>query len=218
MILAAGRGERMRPLTDQIPKPLLPVGGRPLIDWHLGHLAAAGFCRVVINLAHLGEQIKVFIGDGGRWGLEVSYSEEPPGALETGGGICNALKLFRTEPILVINGDIWTDIDLTSLACSGPDLAHLVLVENPFHNRKGDFALQRGRIANEGEDRYTFSGIGLYRRSLFEGSAPGAFPLAPLLRRAADAGRLGGELFRGAWYDIGTPQRLAELDARLSGG
>lgn len=217
MILAAGRGERMRPLTDHTPKPLLPVSGRPLIEYHLRALAAAGVRDVVINHAHLGERIEQALGDGSRFGVRIHYSPEHP-ALETGGGIFHALPLLGSEPFLVINGDVWTDMPLSRLLESvlpANDLARLVLVENPPHHADGDFSLQHGRVRNEGRPRYTFSGIGLYHPRLFAACRPGAFPLAPLLRRAMTTDRVGGELYRGRWVDVGTPQRLAELDREL---
>jgi N-acetyl-alpha-D-muramate 1-phosphate uridylyltransferase len=215
MILAAGRGERMRPLTDHAPKPLLPAGGRPLIEYHIEALVRAGVRGLVINLAHLGGQIRRHLGDGARWGVAIRYLEEPPGALETGGGIFNALPLLGDAPFLVVNGDIWTDCDFARLGCPADALAHLLLVDNPEHHPRGDFTLEAGRIGNGEGGRLTFSGIGLYRAELFAGCTGGAFPLAPLLRRAADRGLVSGEHFRGAWQDIGTPQRLAALDARL---
>lgn len=218
MLLAAGRGERMRPLTDLTPKPLLPVAGRPLIVWHLERLARAGFRDVVINHAHLGDQIEARLDDGAAWGLSIRYSKEPPGALETAGGIVQALPLLGDEPFLVVNGDIWCDWDVGRAlgALRNDDLAHLVLVPNPGHNAKGDFALHDGRVASEGESRQTFAGIGIYRRELFAGLEAGKpAKLAPLLRAAMNAGRVGGELHTGRWVDVGTPERLTELDVEL---
>lgn len=216
MILAAGRGNRMRPLTDHTPKPLLVAGGRPLIQHHLERLAAAGIREIVINHAHLGEQIETRLGDGGHFGVHIRYSVEPT-ALETGGGIFNALPLLGPDPFLVINGDIWTDWDPADARLAESDLAHLVLVENPPHHPRGDFCLIDGRVHPDGDPRLTFSGIGLYSPALFEGCRPGAFPLAPLLRRAMLDGRVGGERHAGHWFDIGTPERLAKLDRFLSG-
>jgi len=217
MILAAGRGERMRPLTDHTPKPLLPVGGRALIEHHLAALAAAGFREVVINHAHLGAQIEAALGDGARYGLLIRYSPEET-ALETGGGIFRALPLLGPEPFVVINGDIWTDYPLAQLPQAPAGLAHLVLVDNPAHHPQGDFALDAaGRVYEEGQPRFTFSGIGLYRPELFEGCEAGRFALAPLLRRAMAAGRVSGEHYRGAWIDVGTPERLADVERRLAG-
>ncbi len=217
MILAAGRGERMRPLTDHTPKPLLEVGGKPLIQYHIEALARAGIRELVINHAHLGEQILESLGDGRRFGVAIRYSPEPEGALETGGGICNAMPLLGEGPFLVVNGDIWIDCDFSQIHCPEGKLAHLLLVPNPEHNPKGDFALHQGEISNEGDDRYTFSGIGMYRTELFADCPKGAFPLAPLLREAADAGKVSGALYQGVWEDVGTPQRLQDLDSWLRG-
>lgn len=214
MILAAGRGNRMRPLTDHRPKPLLQAGGKSLIRYQIERLAAAGIRDLVINHAHLGEQIEAALGDGSHLGVRIRYSPEDP-ALETGGGIFKALPLLGPDPFLVVNGDVWTDCPLTGLALKGDDLAHLVLVDNPAHNPQGDFALIDGHVRAEGEPRYTFSGIGLYHPSLFDDCTPGAFPLAPLLRRAMRSGHVGGRHFAGRWQDIGTPERLAELDQLL---
>nr|WP_207168394.1 nucleotidyltransferase family protein [Thiocystis violacea] len=215
MILAAGRGNRMRPLTDHTPKPLLQAGGKPLIGYHIERLAAAGIRDLVINHAHLGAQIEQALGDGAALGVRIRYSPEAE-ALETGGGIFNALPLLGQAPFLVVNGDVWTDIDPASLRLSAGDLAHLVLVDNPEHNPSGDFALRGDRVHPDGEPRLTFSGIGLYHPGLFDGCRPGAFPLAPLLRNAMREGKVGGQHHRGQWLDIGTPQRLAELDRMLT--
>lgn len=215
MILAAGRGERMRPLTDTVPKPLLEAGGRPLIDYHVRALVQAGIKHIVVNHAHLGARIETHLGDGSRYGAHIRYSPEGERGLETGGGIVNALPLLGDGPFIVVNGDIWTDFPFDSLPDEPDGLAHIVLVINPGHNENGDFALTDGRAVNAGEVRYTFSGIGVYRRGLFEGSSAGTFPLAPLLRAAADRGEVGAELYRGEWEDVGTPQRLRELDQRL---
>lgn len=225
MILAAGRGERMRPLTDQVPKPLLQVGGKSLIVWHLERLAAAGLREVVINHAHLGEQIEVALGDGARWGLSIRYSPEPPGALETAGGIVNALPLLGADaPFLVINGDIYCDWDVAraTTALSPGDIAHLVLVPNPQHHAQGDFVL-RGRAVDAdiaardtGSQALTFSGIGIYHPSIFAGIERGRpAKLAPLLRAAMGEQRVSGELHAGRWVDVGTPERLRELDREL---
>lgn len=228
MILAAGRGERMRPLTDTCPKPLLHVGGQPLIAWHLQRLAMAGFRDIVINHAHLGTQIEAALGDGAAWGLKIRYSPEPAGALETAGGIANALPLLGDAPFLVINGDIFCDWDVARARglfannLAENDLAHLVLVDNPAHHPQGDFVLTGSRILSDGTDhradnRFTFSGIGVYRPALFS-TIPRGQPakLAPLLRAAAAAHRVSGEHHPGRWTDVGTPQRLAELDAQLN--
>jgi MurNAc alpha-1-phosphate uridylyltransferase len=218
MILAAGRGERMRPLTDQIPKPLLTVAGKPLIVWHIECLARAGVRDLVINHAHLGQQIEQRLGDGSHWGLRIRYSAEGEGrALETGGGIFRALPMLGDGPFLVVNADIWTDVDVAQLALADADLACLVMVDNPLQHAAGDFRLDHGRLYAEGEPRLTFSGVGVYRATLFAGCRPGAFPLAPLLRDAMRRGRVSGVHHRGDWVDVGTPQRLAELERALSG-
>ena len=218
MILAAGRGERMRPLTDAKPKPLLPVAGKALIHYHLEALSRAGFAEVVINHAHLGWMIEADLGNGSRWGLRIRYSPEPGGALETGGGIFNALGLLGEELFLVVNGDIWTDYDFSMAVCSEGMLAHMVMVDNPEHHRGGDFALRGGLISEAEDGCLTFSGIGLYRPELFSGQTPGPFPLAPLLRGAMAEGRVSGEYYDGAWVDVGTPERLAQLERGLLGG
>jgi MurNAc alpha-1-phosphate uridylyltransferase len=215
MILAAGRGERMRPLTDHTPKPLLTAGGRPLIVHHLERLAAAGITRVVINHAHLGEQIEAALGDGARFGLAIRYSPEGR-ALETGGGIFRALPLLGDDPFLVVNGDVWSDLDFARLRLPEGRLAHLVLVDNPEHHPRGDFRLAGGEVRDDGEPRLTFSGIGVYSPALFEGCRDGAFPLAPLLRAAMARGLVSGEHHRGRWLDIGTPARLQALDQLLN--
>jgi MurNAc alpha-1-phosphate uridylyltransferase len=214
MILAAGRGERMRPLTDRIPKPLLPVNGRPLIQHHIEALAQAGFRELVINHAHLGDQIERALGDGSRWDLTINYSPEPAGALETGGGIFQALPLLSDAPFLVVNGDIWTDYDFSHSQLPENSLAHLVLVDNPGHNLQGDFCLADGRVNDGPGERLTFSGIGIYHPDLFANCSPGAFPLAPLLKAAMAQGRVSGEYYRGRWVDVGTPERLAEINAK----
>ncbi len=226
IILAAGRGERMRPLTDITPKPLLAVGGKPLIAWHLERLARAGLREVVINHAHLGTQIEAALGDGARWGLSIRYSPEPEGALETAGGIANALPLLGyDEPFLVVNGDTYCDWDVAravSVLTPG-NLAHLVLVPNPQHHPQGDFSLAGSVVgadikaaARRGEQVCTFSGIGIYRPQMFADIQRGQrAQLAPLLRVAMAARRVSGELHAGRWVDVGTPQRLAELDSEL---
>ena len=218
MILAAGRGERMRPLTLVKPKPLLEAGGASLIVHHLRALQAAGFEDVVVNLSWLGDQIRAALGDGSRHGVRLHYSDEGPEPLETGGGIFRALALLGAGPFLVLNGDVWTDIDWSRLRdrLAPGDLAHLVLVPNPAHNEKGDFVLEGGRIVETAGERFTFSGVGVYRAELFDSCRDGIFKLAPLLRAAARAGRVSGELHRGAWLDIGTPERLAHLDELLN--
>jgi MurNAc alpha-1-phosphate uridylyltransferase len=219
MILAAGRGERMRPLTDHTPKPLLPVAGKPLIAHHLEALRAAGIGEIVINTGHLGEQLSAALGDGRAWGVRIAWSPEPPEALETGGGIFQALALLGSEPFLVVNGDVWTDYPFARLPPSPAGLAHLVLASNPPHHPQGDFALtDDGQVEESGARRLTFSGISVLRPELFAGCVPGRFPLGPLLRRAIAAGQVSGECYAGQWWDIGTPQRLAELDRELGTG
>ena len=219
MILAAGRGERMRPLTDHTPKPLLPVAGQPLIVHHLKALRAAGIREIVINTGHLGERLSAALGDGRDWGVHIVYSPEPPEALETGGGIFQALPLLGLEPFLVVNGDVWTDYPFACLPGSPAGMAHLVLIDNPPHHPDGDFALAAdGTVGERGGPRFTFSGISVLRPELFAGCVPGRFPLGPLLRRAMAAGRVSGEHYAGVWLDIGTPQRLAELDRELGAG
>lgn len=229
LVFAAGLGERMRPLTLTTPKPLLIAGGKPLIAWHLEKLAAIGVDEVVVNTSWLAECFPDALGDGSRWGLRVTGVYEGPSPLETGGGMWNALSRLspRGEPFIAVNGDIWTDYDFTRLPREPARLAHLVLVDNPAHNPRGDFALHGDRVESEGDSRLTFSGIGVYRPALFDGwrgivgevagvdEAPPRFKLAPLLRAAMRRGEVGGEHHRGAWTDVGTPERLAELDARL---
>lgn len=221
MILAAGRGERMRPLTDACPKPLLAAGGRPLVEWQLLALRRAGIRDVVINHAYLGAMIERALGDGARFGLRIRYSAEGE-ALETAGGIARALPLLGEGPFLVLAGDVYSDFDparavtIAAQMQAGGLSAWCVLVDNPPHHPEGDFALRDGRLHEHGDRRLTFSGIGVYRATLFERIAPGArAPLAPLLREAAAGGRAGAEYFAGHWTDVGTPQRLAELDAQL---
>jgi MurNAc alpha-1-phosphate uridylyltransferase len=220
-ILAAGRGERMRPLTDHTPKPLLVAGGKPLIVWHLERLAAAGFREIVINHAHLGSLIEKTLGDGAQWGLHIQYSPEPPGALETAGGIATALPLLGEEPFLVVNGDVYCDFDFGRffrLTVEGwKPAAHLVMVANPAHHTGGDFSLDGERViyAN-GEQTLTYAGIGVFSPTFFSGIQPGTImKLRPLLDAAIAAGTLTGERFAGRWVDVGTPQRLAELDHEL---
>ena len=244
MILAAGRGERMRPLTDHIPKPLLKAGGKPLIVWHIERLVAAGITELVINHAHLGVQIEKALGNGSRFGAQIQYSAEAS-ALETAGGIANALPLLSLprpsgeglgvrEPFAVINGDIYCDYDYSLLheqaaaLIANSDAAHLVLVNNPAHHPKGDFFLNGNRIAsslpdsqssilNPGVLLLTFSGIGVYQPSLFSHIPHGSIaPLAPLLRAQIALGKVSGEHHSGIWVDVGTPQRLHELDAQLN--
>lgn len=217
MILAAGKGERMRPLTLTTPKPLIPVAGVPLIEYHLRALARAGFTEVVINHAWLGEKIEAHIGDGERFALQVTYSRETQ-PLETGGGIFQALKYLGDEPFAVINGDIWTDYDYSTLPQSLTGLAHLVLVANPEHHLEGDFLLRDGQVQvpSASVDTLTYSGIAVLHPHLFADSAAGAFKLAPLLRFAMRDGQVSGEQFAGHWIDVGTPERLAAVEALLA--
>jgi MurNAc alpha-1-phosphate uridylyltransferase len=227
MILAAGRGERMRPLTDHTPKPLLQAGGKPLIVWHIERLVRAGITDLVINHAHLGKQIEQALGDGSQFGATIRYSDEGT-ALETAGGIAFALHLLGEEPFAVVNGDIYCDYDFSHLPsraatlAASNDIAHLVLVDNPEHNLKGDFCLAGDRIVATPQipdlksQILTFSGIGLYKPALFSNIARGTkAPLAPLLREQIAAGHVSGEHHHGRWMDIGTPQRLDELDKLL---
>jgi MurNAc alpha-1-phosphate uridylyltransferase len=211
MILAAGRGERLRPLTDETPKPLMLLGQKTLIEYHLESLATAGFREVVINQGHLGDQLPAALGDGSRWGLNIHWSDEQPAALETGGGIFKALPLLGTAPFLVVNGDVWTDYPFARLRAVKCDWAHLVMVPNPQHNPDGDFALHGGRLSEQGASRQTFSGIGVYHPRLFEGCSPGKFSVVPLLRTAMREHLVTGELFKGRWDDIGTAERLEAL-------
>jgi MurNAc alpha-1-phosphate uridylyltransferase len=215
MLLAAGRGERMRPLTDSVPKPLVKVGGRALIAWHLAALARAGIQDVVINLSWLGEQLRAALGDGRELGVRIRWSEEGPVPLETGGGIFRALPELGSAPFLVVNADIWTDIDFGRLILAPGALAHLVLVPNPAHHPRGDFGLEAGRIVEREQERLTYSGVGVYRPEFFAGCTAGRFPLLPLLRRAIAAQKVTGEEHRGQWCDVGTPERLARLESRL---
>lgn len=215
MVLAAGRGERLRPLTDDLPKPLLTVGGSTLIEHHLVALSAAGFDEVVINHAHLGGLIEARLGCGERYGLRIRYSAEGV-ALETGGGIRRALPLLGDAPFLVINGDIWTDYPLARLQRIDPVAAHLVLVANPPHHREGDFSLHDGRVGSGPTRRLTFAGIGVYHPQLFAGCEAECFPLAPLLRDAAARGLVSGECYAGEWVDVGTIERLTEANRLAS--
>ena len=215
MILAAGRGERMRPLTDHTPKPLLKVGGKPLIVWHLESLAVAGFKEVVINHAHLGEQIEQALGNGQQWGMSIQYSAEKV-ALETAGGIANALHLLGEEAFLVVNGDIFTEMDFAKLKLQTPNLAHMVMVDNPPQHPNGDFVYSDGRLLLDGTNKLTFSGVGVYHPDLFADILPGqAAKLAPLLKAAIANERLTAQHYHGEWRDIGTPERLQELDVKL---
>jgi len=229
LIFAAGKGERMRPLTERTPKPLLVAGGKPLIVWHIEKLAALKVHDVVINTSWLAGQFEPALGDGSRWGLRLHYSYEGPEPLETGGGMLKAMEILGTESFLAVNGDIWTDFDFRRLPGDPDGLAHLVLVDNPPQHPRGDFSLDdERRLHSRGEARLTFAGIGVYRPSLLDDwrsvigavagteLAPPRFKLAPLLYAAMDRGLIGGEHHRGRWTDVGTPERLAALDASLS--
>ena len=212
MILAAGRGERMRPLTDTVPKCLLRIGGQTLIERHVYALAQAGITGLVINHAYLGEQIVQALGNGSAYGVSISYSPETGNSLETGGGILNALPLLGTEPFLAVNADIWTDFPFDSLPSQPDSLAHLVMVGNPENHPEGDFSLSEGRLSQQGPAMLTFSGIGVYRPELFADCTPGMFPLAPVLRNTMDAGQVSGQYYTGSWFDVGTPERLDALN------
>ena len=216
MILAAGRGERLRPLTDETPKPLIKVAGKSLIEYHLENLARAGFKEIIINTAWLAEKVHQQLGDGSKYGVTIRYSDEGK-ALETAGGIIHALPLLGDEPFLVVNGDIWCDLDFSTLEELKPSAqAHLILINNPEHNPSGDFALQKGLIENAGKPMHTYSGIGIYSPEFFERQKLGTLPLAPILRKKCEASLISGELYNGMWTDVGTIQRLDELEKQLS--
>lgn len=213
MILAAGRGERMRPLSDTTPKPLLPVGGKPLIIWQIERLRDAGFKQIVVNVAHLGQMILDTLDDGARWGVQIVYSDErEEGALESAGGIIKALPLLGDKPFLVVNGDVWSDYPFDRIFSLKGKAAHLVLVPNPEHNPRGDFGWQEGLALDEAKRRYTFSGIGYYDPEFFRGVAYGRRALGPLLREKMRDQKVGAELYQGVWRDVGTPERLAQLN------
>lgn len=205
----------MRPLTDDRPKPLLDVAGRPLIEWTIERLAGAGMAHIVINTSWLGEMIPSALGDGSRWGVRISYSYEEAPPLETGGGIHRALPLLGESAFVVVNGDVWMNPDFRSLRLDGDDLAHLLMVPNPGHNPDGDFRLDGDRLSDAGEDRVTYSGVGVFHPQLFADCQPGRFPLAPLLVDAMKQSRVAGTLFDGWWRDIGTAERLESLRSRL---
>jgi N-acetyl-alpha-D-muramate 1-phosphate uridylyltransferase len=215
MLLAAGRGERMRPITDSLPKPLVRVRGRPLIAWHLAALSRAGVREVVINVSWLGEQLRDALGEGREYGVTITWSDEGPVPLETGGGIFRVVPLLGPEPFLVVNADIWTDIDFGRLILEPDAHAHLVLIPNPPHHPRGDFGLEGDVVVERDSGRFTYTGVGLYRPQFFHGCTAGCFPLLPLLNRAIAARRVRGEVHRGEWCDVGTPERLAGLEARL---
>jgi MurNAc alpha-1-phosphate uridylyltransferase len=213
MILAAGRGERLRPMTDTIPKPLLRVRGQPLIERHVMGLAGAGVERIVINLAWLGSQIREYLGDGARYGVTIVYSEEQPRALETAGGIFRALPHLGPEPFAVVNGDIYTNFPFETLRLAADREAHLILVPNPPQHPRGDFGLEQGLALSAAASQYTFSGIAMYRGAFFAGCTDGVFPLKPLLLRSMAAKRCSAELYSGVWEDVGTAERLRALNA-----
>jgi MurNAc alpha-1-phosphate uridylyltransferase len=215
MVLAAGRGERMRPITDTLPKPLVPIAGKPLIGYHLEALARAGITDVVINLSWLAERIRAALGDGRDYGVRITYSDEGPVPFETGGGIFNAVPLLGPGPFLVVNGDTWTDIDFGRLTLEADAHGCLVLVPNPTHHPRGDFGLEAGLVVARESERFTYSGVGVYRPEFFAGCSAGKFPLLPLLNRAIAARRLRGQLHPGEWCDVGSPERLAALDDRV---
>ncbi len=219
IILAAGHGKRMQPLTQYTPKPLLEAGGKTLIEAHIERLSDAGISDIIINTGRLGRQFENKLGNGKRYGVNLRYAHEGDEPLETGGAIVNALPLFDDDFFIAVNGDIWTDYDFARLVCmfdqNTKHYCHLVLVNNPEHNPQGDFAFSHGSISNTGEQCYTFSGIAVYDRVLFKDSSHTAFSVAPLLRQAIDKQQASAELYTGNWFDIGTPQRLAELDQWL---
>lgn len=217
MILAAGRGQRLRPLTDGTPKPLIVVRGKPLIQWHIERLRDAGYTRLVINTSWLAQQIQDYLGDGAQWGVTISFSYEGPEPLETGGGIFKALPLLGKQPFVVVNGDIWTDYPFENLkhALKQDDLAHLVMVPNPAHHSAGDFFLSPiGHLRSRGEPKLTYSGIGVYRPEFFRDCPSGSFPLLPWLQTAMQLEALSGELYRGEWCDVGTPKSLQSLQSQ----
>jgi N-acetyl-alpha-D-muramate 1-phosphate uridylyltransferase len=216
MILAAGRGERMRPLTDKLPKPLLKVNEKALIVYHIEKLVAAGFEEIIINIAHLGYKIPESLGDGSNWNIKITYSDEQDtGALESAGGIIKALPLLGDETFLVVNGDIFCDYTFDANFTLGENLAHLILVNNPSHNKEGDFGLEKTYVLNDAQIKYTFSGIGYYNPKIFRGLECKKSALAPILRQNIKNNKISGELFSDFWYDVGTPQRLQEINRIL---
>ena len=216
MILAAGRGERMRPLTDTLPKPLLQAGGKPLITRHIEALARAGVSEIVINTGWQGDKLPAALGDGARFGVQIHYSVEGWPALETAGGILNALPLLGEAPFILVNGDVYCDFEFAGLQLQAEDLGQLLVVDNPSHHPQGDFALNNGRVQRDGANKLTYAGIAVLHPALFAGLTPGSRPLREILQQAIAAQRLGGHHHPGQWFDIGTPQRLAELDRLLS--
>lgn len=216
MILAAGRGERMRPLTDDRPKPLLEVAGKPLVEYHIENLAAAGVREIVINLAWQGAKLRDAIGNGERFGVRIEYSDEGDFALETGGGICKALPLLGAEPFIVVSGDVWTDFPFATLSLRANDVAHFVVVPNPKFHAKGDFGLANGRMTEAGT-KYTYANIGVFTARFFAGCKVERFALAPLMFEWIRRGSVSGELYEGPWHNVGTPAQLAALDRALRG-
>jgi len=216
LIFSAGRGERMRPLTETTPKPLLEARGKPLIVWHLEKLARAGVREVVINTSHLAAQFPAALGDGKTWDLRIRYSFESPEPLDSGGGMLRALPFLGHDPFLAVNGDVFTDFDFSTLPQSPLGLAHLVMVDNPPHHPNGDFVLRENRLFDEPTPRLTFAGIGVYRPSLLDGQSNEKFSIVPILRESMRRNEITGEHYRGAWNDVGTPERLAELNSVLS--
>jgi len=224
MILAAGRGERMRPLTDRMPKSMLQVNGKPLIQYHVENLVQSGILDIVINHAQFGDQIEGYLGNGKIWGARIAYSPEDENPLDTAGGIVEALPLLGEEPFLTVNADIWTDFPFQQLLNLSEDLAnnranhlaHIVLVDNPAHNAKGDFSLSDDRVLNEGDSMLTFSGISVFKPEFFKDCVSGSTPLAPMIRQAVSQGQVSGSHYQGLWRDIGTPERLQELRQNYS--
>ena len=216
MVLAAGFGNRLRPLTDHTPKPLLPIGGKPMIVHHLEKLAAAGFKEVVINLGHLGHKIPEALGDGSTWGLSIAYSDEGPAPLETGGGLTKALPLLGDEPFLLVNGDVWSDLDFSSIPSSlaENDLATLFLVPKPGWREKGDFSLSNSRVVESERPEYLYAGIALYHPKILDGAKVEKFSIVPRLKSAISKNLVGGILFSGEWDDVGTPDRLSALQSQ----
>ncbi len=216
MILAAGKGERMRPLSLHTPKPLLQAGGKPLLQYHIESLVAASVDHIVINTGRLGEMIQDWFGDGDSFGVHIQYSHEGEEPLGTGGGIRKALPLLGDVPFILVNGDIWTDFDYRALPVRPDGLAHLVMVDNPAHNPAGDFALKGGLLSKSGQTLHTYSGIGIYDPRMFLGTDTQLFSLVPLLKQAMLNEQVSGQYFNGQWFDIGTPERLAQLDRLLA--
>ena len=216
MLLAAGLGERLRPITDKIPKPLVEIAGKPLIDYHLENLKSAGYEEIVINLSYLGEMIESHLGDGSHFNVTIHYSHEGESPLETAGGIIQALPMLGDQPFLVLNADIWCNHSLSFANLDQDKLAHIVLVDNPAHHPKGDFAYEYGKIYNQGKNYLTYSGIGIYNPKLFKNIAAGKHALAPILRNAIEEGLVSAEYYSGEWFDTGTKERLVEADNYVS--